>query len=178
MRSPPILSPSPYRGSSWGGEGAWVTTCYYLVTTGRGSISATSSRHEQFHIPIYIIFSMMYTVLQICGNVEWCFGNKTFLVSFVPLFSLCLLSLSLLKGHGNEADFLGALHKSVRHRSLTLHFEPFRFWLRIRGDIRNQKRLPDSPSRGVDKNAYRYKCFQTFESINGVSTLQPRLIFG
>jgi hypothetical protein len=41
-----------------------------------------------------------------------------------------------------------------------------------------EKRLPDSPSRGVDKNAYRYKCFQTFESINGVSTLHPRLIFG
>ncbi len=41
-----------------------------------------------------------------------------------------------------------------------------------------EKQLPDSPSRGVDKNAYRYKCFQTFESINGVSTLQPRLIFG
>jgi hypothetical protein len=41
-----------------------------------------------------------------------------------------------------------------------------------------EKRFPDSPSRGVDKNAYRYKCFQTFESINGVSTLQLRLIFG
>jgi hypothetical protein len=41
-----------------------------------------------------------------------------------------------------------------------------------------EKRLPDSLSRGVDKNAYRYKCFQTFESINGVSTLHPRLIFG
>ncbi len=41
-----------------------------------------------------------------------------------------------------------------------------------------EKRLPDSPSRGVDKNAYRYKYFQTFESINGVSTLQPRLLFG
>jgi hypothetical protein len=40
-----------------------------------------------------------------------------------------------------------------------------------------EKRLPDSPSRGVDKNASRYKCFQTFESINGVSTLQPRLLF-
>ncbi len=58
----------------------------------------------------------------------------------------------LLKGHGNEADFLGFLQKSVRHRFLTLHFEPFRFGLRIRGDIRNRKttpRLPD-PSRGVD----------------------------
>jgi hypothetical protein len=41
-----------------------------------------------------------------------------------------------------------------------------------------EKRLPDSLSRGVDKIAYRYKCFQTFKSINGVSTLHPRLIFG
>jgi hypothetical protein len=33
----------------------------------------------------------------------------------------------LLKGHGNEADFLGFLHKPARHRSFTLHFEPFLF---------------------------------------------------
>jgi hypothetical protein len=55
-----------------------------------------------------------------------------------------------LKRHGNEADFLGFLQKSVRHRSLTLHFEPFRFWLRIRGDIHNRKttpRLAESGSR-------------------------------
>jgi hypothetical protein len=32
-----------------------------------------------------------------------------------------------LKGHGNEADFLGFLHKPVRHRSFALRFEPFRF---------------------------------------------------
>jgi hypothetical protein len=55
-----------------------------------------------------------------------------------------------LKGHGNEADFLGFLHKSVLHGSLTLHFEPFRFWLRIPRDIRNRKttpRLAESGSR-------------------------------
>jgi hypothetical protein len=55
-----------------------------------------------------------------------------------------------LKGHGNEADFLGFLQKSVRHRFLTLHFEPFPFGLRIRGDIRNRKttpRLAESGSR-------------------------------
>jgi hypothetical protein len=34
-----------------------------------------------------------------------------------------------LKGHGNEADFLGFLQKLGPHRSLTLPFEPFRFWL-------------------------------------------------
>jgi hypothetical protein len=67
----------------------------------------------------------------------------------------------LLKGHGNKADFPRFLHKSVRHRPLTLHFEPFRFWLRIRWDIRNQKMtlrlgesgsrwLSDSVSRGID----------------------------
>ncbi len=44
-----------------------------------------------------------------------------------------------LKGHGNEADFLGFIHKTVRHRPITLHFEPFRFWLRIHGNIPNRK---------------------------------------
>jgi hypothetical protein len=40
-----------------------------------------------------------------------------------------------------------------------------------------EKRLPDSPSRGVDKSAYRYKFFQTFKQINGDSTLHPWLLF-
>jgi hypothetical protein len=62
--------------------------------------------------------------------------------------------------------------------SLTLHFEPSDFDFEFAEKFVIEKRLPDSPSRGVDKNSYRYKCFQTFESINGVSTLQPRLIFG
>jgi hypothetical protein len=56
----------------------------------------------------------------------------------------------MLKGHGNEADFLGFLQKLVPHRSLTLLFQPFRFWLQIRGDIRNRKtapRLGESESR-------------------------------
>jgi hypothetical protein len=66
-----------------------------------------------------------------------------------------------LKGHGNEADFLGFLQKSVPHKSLTLPFGPFQIWLRIWGDIRNRKttslrlaelgsrQLPDSASRRV-----------------------------
>jgi hypothetical protein len=52
-----------------------------------------------------------------------------------------MLSISL-KGHGNEADFLGLLHKLVPHESRTLPFEPFRFWLRIRGDIHIRKTTP------------------------------------
>jgi hypothetical protein len=71
-----------------------------------------------------------------------------------------------LKGHGNEADFLGFLQKLVPHKSLTLPFEPFRFWLQIRRDIRNRKttprlgdsasrRLSDSVSRGVGNSPTR-----------------------
>ncbi len=48
-----------------------------------------------------------------------------------------------LKGHGNEADFfLGFLQKLVPHESLTLPFDPFRFWPRIRGDIHIRKTTP------------------------------------
>jgi hypothetical protein len=50
-----------------------------------------------------------------------------------------------LKGHGYEADFLGFFHKPVPHEPLPLHFELFRFALRILGDIRDSKnktRLP------------------------------------
>ncbi len=36
-----------------------------------------------------------------------------------------LFASNSLKGHGNEADFLGFLQKSVPHESLTLPFEPF-----------------------------------------------------
>jgi hypothetical protein len=46
----------------------------------------------------------------------------------------CQLKNGGLKGHGNEADFLGFLQKLVPHRSLTVPFEPFRFWLRRVGE--------------------------------------------
>jgi hypothetical protein len=64
-----------------------------------------------------------------------------------------------LKGHGNEADFLGFLHKSVRHRSLTLHFDPFDFGCEVAEIFVIEKRLSDSASWGVDKNSYRYNFF-------------------
>ncbi len=56
----------------------------------------------------------------------------------------------ILKGYGNKPDFPRFLHKSVRHRSPTLHFGPFRFWLRILRDICIKKttpRLSDTGSR-------------------------------
>jgi hypothetical protein len=44
--------------------------------------------------------------------------------------------------YGNETDFLGFLQKLIPHESLTLHFELFRFWLGICGDIRIRKTTP------------------------------------
>ncbi len=68
-----------------------------------------------------------------------------------------------LKGHGNEPVLPMFLHKSLWPRSLTLAFKPFRFWLRILGDIRFQNRLPASVSRGVDKTAWSKHFFKTFK---------------
>ncbi len=53
-----------------------------------------------------------------------------------------LREMLILKGHGNEVDFLGFLQKLVPHESLTLPFKPFRFLLRIRGDIHIRKTTP------------------------------------
>ncbi len=61
-----------------------------------------------------------------------------------------------IKGHGNEAVFLGFLQKAVRHRLFTVHFEPFRFGLRIHGDIRNRKTTPRLAESGS-----RQECLQT-----------------
>ncbi len=58
--------------------------------------------------------------------------------------------MQCLMGHGNEADFLGFLHTPVRHRFLTLRFEPFQFWLQILGDIHYQKN--DSLTRRVGES--------------------------
>ena len=52
-----------------------------------------------------------------------------------------------LKGHGNEADFLGFLQKLVWHRLLTLNFEPFRFGLRVQlYSLADTPQLPPFPS--------------------------------
>ncbi len=81
--------------------------------------------------------------------------------------SLSMRSRSF-KEHGNEADIRFFLQKFVLQESLTLPFGPFRFWLRIRGDIHIQKttprivelgsrRLPASLIHGVgDSPHHRY----------------------
>ncbi len=98
-----------------------------------------SNQHkiQRFLIPAFLIYFfgiqlLAMTVLYMWANYGCMIRYETF-----------------LKGYSNEADFLGFLHKLDPHRSLTLTFEPFWFCLQIRGDIHNQKRLPDSLSRGV-----------------------------
>ncbi len=71
---------------------------------------------------------------------------RTFASFSKPLGSHCSLPL---KGHGNEADFLGFLQKLVPHRSLTLPFKPFQFGFEFAEIFVIEKRLPDSPSRRV-----------------------------
>ena len=61
------------------------------------------------------------------------------------------LWLLFVKGHGNEADFLGFLQKLVPHESLTLPFGPPNLRIVDTGS----RRLPVSLSRGVDDSAYR-----------------------
>ncbi len=56
-----------------------------------------------------------------------------------------------LKGHGNEPDFPRFLLKSVRHRSLTLHFD---FGFELSEIFVFEKRLPDSTIRGVDDSPH------------------------
>ncbi len=75
-----------------------------------------------------------------------------------------------LKGHGNEPVFPMFLHKSVRHESLTVPFEPFRFWLQIRGNgnSRQSCRLPHSPMRGV---GFDYEYLREFEAKIGTDRL-------
>ncbi len=53
---------------------------------------------------------------------------------------------------------LSFLHKSLWPRSLALHFEPFRLWLRIRGDIRIGKTTPrigESTRLPIDTNIFK-----------------------
>jgi hypothetical protein len=68
-----------------------------------------------------------------------------------------------LKGHGNEPVFPMFLHKSLWPRSLTLPFKPFRFWLRILGDIHIRKLTPRIVESESRQDCLEYPFFQTFK---------------
>ncbi len=108
---------------------------------------------------------------------------------FFPFFFSCLTagSISCLyvspppflptpKGTCNERNFPRFLHKSVRHKSLTLPFEPFRLLLRIRGDIRNRKTIPRLVESGTRQGCLVLASFSTNKSIVVVHYI-PGLFF-
>jgi hypothetical protein len=61
----------------------------------------------------------------------------------------------MLKENGNQADFLGFLHKPVWHRSLTLCFEPFNFDFEFAEIFVIEKRLAESASRRLAESESR-----------------------
>jgi hypothetical protein len=93
------------------------------------------------------------------------------------MLSFAIYKSCIVKGHGHEADFLGFLQKLVPHESITLPFEPFRFWLRIRGVFVIEKQLPHSLSRGVDKIAYSYPFFKPLNKSMVIVRNVPGLFF-
>jgi hypothetical protein len=66
-----------------------------------------------------------------------------------------------LKGHGNEADFLGFCINRLGIGPLHYISSCSDFGFEFAEIFVIEKRLHVSPSRGVDKNAYRYNFFQT-----------------
>ncbi len=60
-----------------------------------------------------------------------------------------------VKGTWQWGRFSGVLQKLIPHRSLTLPFELFQFWLQIRGDIHNRKRTPRLDNRQLSDTASR-----------------------
>jgi len=65
------------------------------------------------------------------------------------------MSRSDLKGHGNEADFLGFCRNRFGIGSLHYIYSRSDLGFVFPEIFVIEKGLPDSTSRGVDKNAYR-----------------------
>jgi hypothetical protein len=76
----------------------------------------------------------------------------------VGVANTLLLPVSL-KGHGNEPVFSMFLLESLWHRSLTLSFKPFRFWLQILGDIHIGKLTPRIGESGSQQDCLEYPFF-------------------
>jgi hypothetical protein len=149
--------PFKYSFSGKSAASAPISTlmCLWAIYVFPGSVHIFPPAEKADPLWEYIIRSQTHE----CGNWDWG-PDIPFLGIFVSNFQHFVFAVwytvyisvgtgqgtdqgqHSLKGHGNEADFLGFLQKLIPHKSLTLLFEPFRFWLRIRGDIRNRKTTP------------------------------------
>ncbi len=107
-------------------------------------------------INIFLLFNAKLEWLDNVSGLYLLIFPSFFLVSRVwDISSDTSPRFTFAEGHGNEADFLGFLQKLVPHRSLTLPFQSFHFWLRICGDIQNRKTTPDSASWRLSDSASR-----------------------
>ncbi len=103
--------------------------------TKRESVWRTDANVVQISIPSILIVACFYKRFRentIFKKLHTC--RQQYCVDLA-----CIISL---KRHGNEPVFSMFLHKSLWPRSLTLPIKPFRFWLRILGDIRIRKSTP------------------------------------
>jgi hypothetical protein len=112
---------------------------------------------------VHILFSgFTFSICSIKSNQFWYTIDRYKIMNFYKsnfsnylstvkgIMTSGLQTFYIVKGTWQWGGFLGFLHKTVRHWSLTLCFEPFRFWLQIRGDIHNRKttlRLAESGSQ-------------------------------
>jgi hypothetical protein len=71
-------------------------------------------------------------------------------------------------------------HNSGLHRSLTLAFEQFRFWVRIRGDIRNGKSIQfyQIKNRLAEKHTETHLFNKTVISIDDILNPGPEPLAG
>jgi hypothetical protein len=91
----------------------------------------------RLHSPPWCLLKFLYDMLSLLDVQNLTTIPMKKLRNFVQPYFWSGPSTNYLKGHGNETDFLGFLHKLLPHESLTLPIEPFRFWLRMRGNILN-----------------------------------------
>ncbi len=80
---------------------------------------------------------LLPTLLSISsGESQLVFFEKNHKKSTCTIYdTVSITDQLLLKRYDNDPNFPMFSHNSGQHRFLTLPFEPFRFWLRIRGDI-------------------------------------------
>jgi hypothetical protein len=148
----------------------------------RDSLSSVSNR--VFHSLAIHSATEWFSMLKLSFSYKSFCNRKLFHRTLVPSMFLYLKPLSslhwfiipsYLKGHGNEADYLGFLQKLVPHESLTLSFGPFRFWFKFAEIFVFEKWLPVSLISGVGNtphHRYRESAIEFFKRKLSVSMIR------
>ena len=106
--------------------------------------------------PQYIVQCIQYHICTVFTVQQ----KTTVQYSTGKYFEVCLsVCLSVRLSACLSVCLSVCLHKSLWPRSLTLHFELFWFWLRIRGDIRIRKTTPRIDESGSRQDCLEYPFF-------------------